>query len=149
MPKNSESQQAPEDAPEPSVDGSIPHTRTVSRREYQSKQFLNPPLKTAAGDTAGNSGPMLIQTGMGSNGGSGSLTLTTGASASCCDAGDMTAIVGPTDSATGGGGFTLTSGSAYTGAGSNVVVTAGVSGGYDGGLSVVAAGSSTVSEREY
>jgi len=92
MTKNSERQHA-KDAPDPWVHG-ISYTRTVSGREYQSKQFLNPPLKSAAGGTAGNSGAILIQTGTGSNGDSGSLTLATGASASY-NAGDVTTIVSP------------------------------------------------------
>lgn len=59
MTKNSERQVAT-DAPDPFVDGFV---TAVPEREYQSKQLLNPPLKTAAGNPAGNSGAMPIQTG--------------------------------------------------------------------------------------
>ena len=64
MTKNSERQVAT-DAPDPFVDGFV---TAVPEREYQSKQLLNPPLKTAAGNPAGNSGAMPNQTGAGSNG---------------------------------------------------------------------------------
>ena len=144
MTKNSERQVAT-DAPDPFVDGFV---TAVPEREYQSKQLLNPPLKTAAGNPAGNSGAMPNQTGAGSNGVSGSLTLATGGSASCY-AGDITASVGPTDCATGGGVFTRTSGIVSTGASGNAVLTARASGGDNCGLSVMAASFSMVSELKY
>jgi hypothetical protein len=103
-------------------------------------------LKTAAGNPAGNSGAMPNQTGAGRNGGS--LTLATGASASRY-AGDITASVGPTDCATGGGVFTRTSGIVSTGASGNAVLTARASGGDNCGLSVMAASFSMVSELKY
>lgn len=142
MTKNSERQVAT-DAPDPFVDGFV---TAVPEREYQSKQLLNPPLKTAAGNPAGNSGAMPNQTGAGRNGGS--LTLATGASASRY-AGDITASVGPTDCATGGGVFTRTSGIVSTGASGNAVLTARASGGDNCGLSVMAASFSMVSELKY
>ena len=69
-------------------------------------------------------------------------TLTTGAPASS-DAENMTVTVGSTDSATGGGGFALTSSSASNGAGGNIGITEGASDRAAGELLVTAAGSST------